>query len=216
MAPRKKAPAAQKKRAAPQSRCVRNLRNVHVSLKAQGRRIELAPRGQRKDVAPLEKGDQADEAFMADKGVLFEIITKGAADKIAEKQATNQQEKRHPALDVLRTAEGEKYSDDAVKLEERHDQQGKVVANLSEEPNRGKRFDWGVDIRRADLPGTQDRPLPDMPDSVAPEDQGQYRLDQAAEADALADEQARNKNVEGPAAGLGGIRQVTKGEVQRN
>jgi hypothetical protein len=220
MATQKKATAkkAAPKKAAPkrkqQTKHIRNLRNVHVSLHAKGRRIELAPRGQRGDIVTLERGDQSDQKFMGDQGVLFELITKADADKAVEKQATNMTQARHPALDIIRNSQGDEYGENAVRLEEESEAQGKVVAELDGEEQRGTRFEWGVGIRRAAVPGSADRATPDIPDSVAPEDQAAYRLEHAEEQARLADELARNKALEGPAAGLGGLK-VTKENTQR-
>jgi hypothetical protein len=214
MATQKKAPA---KKAAPKKqelKHIRNLRNVHVSLHAKGRRIDLAARGQRGDIAVLERGDKSDGQFMNDQGVLFELISKADADAAVEKQATNMHQARHPALDIIRNSQGDPYEEGAVRIEEEAEAQGKVVAELDGEEQRGTRFEWGVGIRRAAVPGSADRAAPDIPDSVAPEEQAAYRLEHAEEQARLADEVARNKAVEGPAAGLGGLK-VTKEPIQR-
>lgn len=226
--------AAPKKRAKPQPKVIRNLRNLHVSVFPQKRRVELAPRGQRNDLAPLEKGDLSDAGFLADKDVLFEIITQGEADKVTAKQATNIQQARHPALDMIRNDKGERYEDGAVKMEQNSEAQGKVVADLTSEKSRGTtKFDWGVGIQRAAVPGSVDHETTRIPDTVAPEDQAAWRNENAAEqaeivanaraivaqADSteLGDEQldaiARDKALEGPAAG--GVLKVTKQPIQR-
>lgn len=193
--PAKKKPAA--KKAAPKKRTpteywVRNLRNVHVTLhtKLNGddRRIELAPRGQRNDAVKLRKGEK-DE--LTDVGILCEVITAAEAKQIQDKQFTNVQQKQHPALAQIRNEHGDEYSQEQIKIshEKPFEEQGEKVADLKD---GNVVIDRGVGIRRSLLPGTEGHPLPNIPDSIPPEEQ--------------ADWLARQKNAEGPAAGLGNLR----------
>jgi hypothetical protein len=164
----KKTPAKRKA----QDRYVRNIRNVRVTLRAQDRRIDLAPRGQRNDLAPLNKGDKDDENFMADLGSLFELITKAEAEQVREKQSTNRQAQHHAARDIIRNEHGDPYEDDAITVEEEFNQeQGKAVAPLDDQ---GHLTIDRTGIRRAEIPGSQENPLPEIPDSIAPEDQAEY------------------------------------------
>lgn len=162
---------------------IRNIRYVPVSVRlGTGRRIDLKPRGMRGDCAPVNKDEMQDEIYMANEGLLFENITSADAEGVISKQTTNQQ-KAHPALAQLRNSLGEGYSRGVV-VEENYDDQGKVMAAVS---------DRGV-IERFKAPGTVDQPLPDIPDDVPPEE--------------ASDWVARNSKIEGPEAGLAGLKIV--------
>jgi hypothetical protein len=176
--PRKKAPGY-----------IRNLRYVPCGLRlGTGRRIDLQPRGQRGDLVPIKEEEREDEIFLGNEGLLFEVISATEAQKVLTKQTHNQQA-RHPALDAMRNEIGEPY-ESGVVVEESNEEQGRVVATVS---------DRGM-IHRFKAPGTVDQPLPKIPDSVPPEEQ--------------ADWVARNvRTPEGPEAGLAGIK-VIKAEVQ--
>jgi hypothetical protein len=176
---KKKAPGTQRK--APRrtsKKYYRNLREVPVGfrLTESDRRVDLAPRGQRGDIAAIVKEDQSDPIFAANEGLIFEIITQEEADLVIEKQQTNiQKEPRHTALDSIRNEHGDPYEDDAVRLASEEEAQGKAVAPLDGEGNLI--IDRNVGIRRAAVPGSTDYELPHIPDSVNPEDQGEYLKD---------------------------------------
>lgn len=162
---------------------IRNVRYVPVGVRlGTGRRINLQPRGQRGDCAPVSKEEMSDEIFLGNVGLLFEVIPVGEAQDVIGKQTTNQQQV-HPALHQLRNAKGEGYTRGVV-VEENFDDQGKTVAAIS---------DRGM-IERFKAPGTVDQPLPDIPADVPPEE--------------VADWVARQKNIEGPEAGLAGLKVV--------
>lgn len=163
----------------------RNLRYTPVSirLKELDRKIALQPRGQRGDIAPLKSGETSDPDFIANKDILFEVITDEEAKQIVEKQTTNQQAKAvHPALREMRNERGEEYADGALKVEIEEDR-SKVVA-YTEEVAEGVGnvvVDRGIGIRRAPVPGSVDRPSEPIPDSIGPEEQAEYRLKQTEE-----------------------------------
>lgn len=177
-----------KKREAP--KYIRNVREVPVGIRlGTGRRIDLKPRGMRGDCAPVNEDEMDDEIFLGNVGLIFEIIPNAEAKKVIEKQTTNQQSV-HPALAVMRNALGEEYEKGVVVVEE-SEAERPVVAAVN---NRGM-------ITRFKAPGTEDNPLPIIPDDVPPEE--------------AADWVARQKNVEGPEAGLAGMK-VTKGQVEKS
>lgn len=173
MAPAKK--AAQTKKSSttkrkPQQKYIRNLRHVPIAFRMgeDKRRIELKPRGQRGDLIPLKKGDQTDDTFLKNVDLLFEVISTSEVDKITENQTTNQTTKQHPAMAAIRNELGEEYEGNPVVVEEEFNSQGRVVANLDDSGNIP--IDRGTGIRRASIPGSEDRPLPDVPDSIPPEE----------------------------------------------
>lgn len=167
-----------------QQKYIRNIRNVHVSLRLgdSDRRIELAPRGQRGDMSPLKKGDQSDEIYIANQG-LFEVITAEEANDLATKQTTNEQRQRHPALATIRNAHGKEYEEDSINTKASENEDKSRVVAYTDKQAEGVGnivIDRNVGIRRAPLPGTEDYSLPPVPDSVDPEDQAQWLADERA------------------------------------
>lgn len=168
-------------RGTPAQKYIRNVRYMPVGVRlGTGRRINLQPRGQRGDCAPVSKDEMSDEIFLGNVGLLFEVIPAAEAADVISKQTTNQQA-AHPALSQLTNAKGEQY-ERGVVVEENYDDQGKKVALVS---------DRGM-IQRFKAPGTTDQPMPDVPADVPPEE--------------VADWVARQKNIEGPEAGLAGLK----------
>jgi YD repeat-containing protein len=182
-----------------QQKFYRNIRPTPVGLRLRdddgrsGRKIQLAARGQRGDCAPIKKGEQNHPDFIANKGVIFEVITQEEARKVAEKQDTNRQGAPHPALQVMRNPLGEEYAEGAVIVEqERHDQ-GRTVAETDadgqivfeqrgvSQNDRGV-VTGGVQIKRALVPGAEGRELEHVPDSIAPEEQAEYLRGKRQEA----------------------------------
>lgn len=179
-APKKPKTAAKPRRT--QQKHYRNLQNVPISfrLNESDRKVTLAARGQRGDVDVIKKGEMQDPIFLANRDLIFEVITAEEAKVVIEKQSTNISEHRsHPAWDTIRTPTGEEYNQSEVRLE---DQALSTGAPLDVEVQDGnivleRQGQKGVQIKRAALPGSEDRPLPHIPDSVAPEDQAQYLSD---------------------------------------
>ncbi|WP_301930982.1 hypothetical protein [Ferruginibacter sp.] len=129
----------------------------------------------------------SDEIFLGNVGLLFEVIPAAEAEDVIGKQTTNQQVV-HPALALIRNAKGEEYERGVVVEEEGPDTRAPVAA-ISD---RGE-------ITRFRAPGTVDQPLPEIPSDIPPEQ--------------VADWVARNKTVDGPEAGLAGLK-VVKAEVE--
>lgn len=168
-------------RGTPTQKYIRSIRYVPVGVRlGTGRRINLQPRGMRGDCAPVSKDEMQDEIFLGNVGLLFEVIPAAEAADVISKQTTNQQS-AHPALSQLRNSKGDEY-ERGVVIEENFEDQGKKVALVS---------DRGM-IQRFKAPGTTDQPLPEVPSDVPPEE--------------VADWVARNTKVEGPEAGLAGLR----------
>lgn len=168
---------------------IRNVRHVPVSIRlGTGRRIELKPRGQRGDTAPVSKDEMVDEIFMGNENLLFEVISSQDAQKVITKQTTNQQNV-HPALNQMRNARGEEYKR-AVVVEEYTQEARPTVAAVND---RGE-------ITRFKAPGSVDNPLPEIPSDVPAEE--------------VADWLARQKTIEGPEAGLPPGIKVVKGNTE--
>lgn len=191
----------------------RNVRNVevHFRLARQSdktkRRTSLNPRGQRGDLVKLEEGDLEDQELINQIHFgLIEIITAAEAKKIIEGQATNQQQTPHPAFASLRNELGESYSQDSLKVEPPESERGVVVAKLN--PQGGGAGE--IEISRHH--GGINRNL--NPNQVAAPSNG-IISDGFAAPDVKADIIARRNDLEGPAAGLGGITSVVVGDTQR-
>lgn len=181
----------QRKRASSTKQYIRNIRYMPVSIRlSKDRRIELQPRGNRGDCAPVSEEDMDSTAFSLNKDLLFEVITEDEAKSNVEKQTTNQQAV-HPALSQLRSPQGETYKKGVV-VQENIEVEGTTVGNINE---RGM-------ITRYDTLGTVDRPF-----------QGDGTL-QTDEVLAQTDEIARDKSLEGPQAGIGNLK-VTKGNTEK-
>jgi hypothetical protein len=187
----------------------RNLRGTdfgfRLSRQKTGKRTDLKPRGQRGDIVRLEKEDYGDPELerQIQYGCL-EIITLAEAREIISKQARNQQQAVHPAMAMLRNELGKPYEHDTVKVAPEFNSQGITVAQLDPRQMRGELTDkevaHGVGLQRVDnsQPAQQrieHAPLGGNPailnDGFAP------RNDTAAQRDAI----ARQRNLEGPAAG---------------
>lgn len=169
---------------------VRNLTRSQVAFRIggrEGRRVDLNPRGNRADLAPVTK-DELQE--LNDVGVLYEVITEAEAKEIIGKQTTNQS-MYHPALATLRNEYGDKY-ERAVVVQE---QDGVAVASL-EEDGRGMKINRYEGIVTQNVRG---------PEQLAVAGSMLH----AEQVDAV----ARSKAAEGPQAG--GVTGVTLGPVQR-
>jgi hypothetical protein len=190
-APKKRAPRTTKK-------YVRNITRSQVAFRIgdrEGRRIELKPRGQRGDLAALNK-DELDQ--LEDIGYMYEVITETEAKDILSKQMTNQQA-FHPALAALLNSKGEPLGEDPVVVD--HNANGYVVAQIqgpTETEQHGKRVTVESVLADSVVKGPQQVAVPGS------------ALDAAQRADAI----ARNKSLEGPAAG--GIANIVMEPVKHN
>jgi hypothetical protein len=164
-APAKKTAAKKPAPRRTQAKYYRNLRQVPVGLRLEesDRKIQLAARGQRGDVAPLKKGEQNDPIYLGNVDMLFEVITKEEADAVIEKQATNIQEARsHPAWDTIRRPDGEEYDQKEITQEDPSLTQGKDIGVAMEDGQivLERQGNKGVQIKRANLPGSDERGIP--------------------------------------------------------
>jgi hypothetical protein len=170
------------------------------------RATELKPRGQRGDMLRLEPQDLNDPELITQVEYgLIEIITEAQARDIIRKQAHNVQQAIHPAMAALRNELGEEYAQDAVRVDVEYNSQGVTVAQLTPQgggagalPDLGRRgVDWNA-IRQG-----QAAPVMQPVQNPSP---GRIVSDGFAKPDVAADMVARQKNLEGPAAG--GIQRV--------
>jgi hypothetical protein len=196
-----KKPAA--KRARSTKKYVRNITRSQVAFRIgdrEGRRIELKPRGQRGDMAPVTKVE-LDQ--LEDVGYMYEIITETEAKEILAKQVQNQQS-FHPALAALVNAKGEKMDgENAVVVD--HNAQGYVVAHVqgpTETEQHGKQVTIESVLAEQNIRGPEQVAVPGSVQRGAP-----------LSADEMADAVARSKSLEGPAAG--GIKGITVAPVER-
>jgi hypothetical protein len=183
----------------------RNLRNMEFRMrldrqKSPAKSTILNPRGSRGDLVKLQPEDLEDENLIANVQLgIIEIIPIQEARSVLEKQATNQQQAVHPAMALLRNELGKPYEQQSVEVvgdnsyTVAHLQpQGGEAGNL---PSSGRGIDWQTARQGA-------------PEGIISD--GFAAADQAAQADAL----ARRRDIEGPAAGLGGL-SVSVAPVER-
>lgn len=202
---------------------VRNLRGMEFRFRLERNReqtqkaIVLKPRGQRADMQRLQKGDLYDDSLRTNVGLgIIEIIPEGEAIQILEKQSTNAQQPVHGPLAMLRSETGKEYEPGSVTVASDLEANGVKVADLDPRLMQGKLTDR--EVRRDG--GFAQAPMGGNPAIIsdgfaaareAALAQGQQpvpvQTDQnlggtdakAMEVDAL----ARQKNLEGPGAGLG-------------
>lgn len=196
---------------------IRNIRHVPVRVRfsgKDGRSVKLEPRGSRNDMMQLQPSEEYDAA-LNDIGVLFEALTAEQASKVIGQQATNQQA-LHPALAHLLSPTGQQMGGGVV-VEEEAGAQGKLVGTVRDQgPNEKNQkrqsiqrvtVDEATGPRQANVLGSRDNPIPSVSGSVPAEEQAAYVQEQGGIQALMArDAQARQKGVEGPQAGLGGLR----------
>jgi hypothetical protein len=111
---------------------VRNLYGTPLGIRlASGERLDLRPRGQRGDLAPLSKEQEKDAKIILNAGVTVEVIGEAEATKVVQGQTTNQQS-YHPALQILRDSNDQPYPQQAVEVTEDPQTEGDVVALLKD------------------------------------------------------------------------------------
>lgn len=116
-------------------RYIRNMSGAPFRMKlgrhtAGQRGIQLKPRGERGDIAPLEDGDMEDMILRDNLNLgLIEIITSNEAIGAMGKQTINQQAV-HPALAALKNSQGEGGM--TLNVEKSFEDQGVTVAQLED------------------------------------------------------------------------------------
>lgn len=189
---------------------IRNLRNVEVHFRLgrqEGqtkKRTNLEPRGSRGDILKIENDDLNDENLITQVSYgLIEIITAAEARKVIDGQSVNQQQAVHPAMALLRNELGQPYQQTEVPVV---GDNSYTVAHLNPQggeagalPGQGRGVDWNaIHSGNAGVGGN--------PSIVSD--------GFAAPPEVQADVIARRKDIEGPAAGLGGVK-VTVEPTQR-
>lgn len=143
-----------------QIRYVRNLSGAPFRIKlgrhtAGQRGIQLKPRGERGDMAPLEPNDIEDMILRDNLSLgLIEIITSSEATGAMSKQTVNQQSV-HPALAALKNEKGDGGL--TLNVEKSFEDQGIVVAQLEDGQIAFERGKAGPNIVRrqpGESPGT--------------------------------------------------------------
>lgn len=189
---------------------IRNLRNVEVHFRLgrqEGqtkKRTNLEPRGKRGDILKIENADLTDENLITQVSYgLIEIITAAEAKKAIDGQAVNQQQAVHPAMAMLRNELNQPYKQTEVPVV---GDNSYTVAHLTPQggeagalPGQGRGVDWNA--IHAGNAGIGGNPAIVSDGFAQP-------------PEVAADVIARRKDIEGPAAGLGGVT-VTVEPTQR-
>jgi hypothetical protein len=118
--------------------------SIRLERQEKKKRIELKARGHRGDLFPLQDGDLDDPNLQSNLNTGFiEIVPNGEAKNILSKQTQNLQ-RAHVPIAILRNEKGEPYNPGSLKLEAEFNSQGVVVAY--EDPSIGKQHEnikWG-------------------------------------------------------------------------
>lgn len=156
--------------------------------------INLKPRGQVGDLAPVDAEDRADQKYALNKDLLFEEISQAEAKQILEKQSTNAQAPRNTTFDLLENELGQPYAQDAPTIEEPFEEQGTVVASIDTDPTQQPRYQEQItrpvaSPEQVAVPGSVQNPGPQVPAHVPPEQAADWLArnsgDEASAADQL-------------------------------
>jgi hypothetical protein len=152
-------PAPKKSTPSNTNKYVRNVRGVDVRVTFDsGRRIQLAPRGQRNDMTAISKEELDDPIFLNNLGMLYEVISSSEANEIREKQATNASSYTHPRPEHILTTEHGKPSDFGG-IAPSNVEQSITIGHLTETEGRNNEqksieVTRSVQPERADVPGS--------------------------------------------------------------
>lgn len=150
--------------------------SIRLERQEKKKRIELKPRGHRGDLFPLQEGDLEDPNLQSNLNTGFiEIVPNGEAKNILSKQTQNLQ-KAHVPIAILRNEKGEPYNPGSLKLEAEFNSQGVVVAY--EDPSIGSQHEnikWGGGGQKTGLvraqpgqPAPQAQPSPQQVATFVP------------------------------------------------
>lgn len=188
--------ASKKKPSTSGTRYVRSLYGSDARITLDnGLVLNLKPRGQVGDLAPVDADDRADQKYALNKNLLFEEVSAAEAKQILEKQATNAQAPRNTTFDLLQNERGESYAQDAPVIEEPFENQGTVVANV-EDTGSGRFSEKNTELTRppgaapeqASPPGSVGNPGPQIPSDVPPEQHADWLARNSGGEDAAADQ----------------------------
>ena len=159
ISPRKTATKAKpvSKKSSSATKHVRNLLGVNVRLTFDtGRRVELAPRGQRGDMTAVSKEEMDDPIFLNNLASLYEVITNTEAAKIREKQLTNASTYNSPRPEeLIKSERGEDI--EFTGMEPSNEEISIPVGTLVEKETRytkGPEVTRSVSPQRANVPGS--------------------------------------------------------------
>ena len=206
---------------------VRNCANTPFNLRldrhTERRRLELKPRGLPGDMHPLLDDDLKDPALKTNLNLgVIEVIPAGEANAIIEKQTTNMGHRVHTPLAVLRNELGQPYAEGQVKVAAEFNSQGVTVAAIDQRVTQGHVHDrevgWGG-LQRTGNPAIVQNGPPTVHSAFVPTGGNPAAVQHGPLGDnaraQIADDLARRKDVQGPAAGLGGQVRVTVDPVVR-
>lgn len=213
-AAKRRAPAKPKVEAETQDKTMYVRNRHHITARVtltSGREIELKPRGQREDVDIVTEAEQQDPKFIANEGIIFEVITPAEAADIIRKQQTNASGREHELWQYLRNERGDAYEKRNVEVEIPFERQGQVVGRVVEEGS-GRFTDKNSGVYRAmgpqqtTVPGSAGDPatnlMNSLPAELGPEEYHEFLLwKQFREQQRLA-EQGQQPSEGHPAEGL--------------
>lgn len=177
---------------------VRNVRYTPVAFRLTSttdRRIELAPRGRLNDMKPVTEDELYDDILLANIGLIIEVLTADQAQQIIAKQSINQQQYQataNPLMDILRDENGNAITN--VTITPSNTETEITVASVGDkgEIDRSSQsptiIEEGLGPKRAKVPGSEDNPIPYVPDGVPPEQAADWLAFQRAQAAAQAND----------------------------
>lgn len=164
---------------------VRNLHHIQARVTLANKRvISLEPRGQREDLDIVNVDEQQDPKFLANKDLLFEVISPEDAKAIIYKQQHNSRQE-HPAWTHLRNEQGKAYDQRATTIEEIFEQQGVKVGEVTE-TGAGRFTDRNHEVVRTagqnvtSVPGSPGHPATEfmnsVPSAIEPDEYHEFLL----------------------------------------
>lgn len=183
--------------------------SLRLERQAEGRRIELKPRGVPGDMHPLLEEDLNDPLLKRNvANGCCEVIPAGEANRVLAKQTHNAGRRVHTPTAILRNAKGEAYGEGAIKTEIEFNQQGVTVGVIDPDQIQGKYSD--TEVKRSALGGiarTDGRR--EVASEFVPTGGRQATVQGPVSSEEvqlrIADDLARRKGLQGPSAGLGGL-----------
>jgi hypothetical protein len=193
--------------------------SLRLDRQTEKRRIQLAPRGKPGDLHPLEEGDLNDINLKRNVAIgVIEVVPAGEANRIMDHQTTNMGPRVHTPTAILRNAKGEEYAPGAIKTEIEFNQQGVTVGVINPDQMQGKITDKSLGgvgsfggIQRTDGREVASQFVPTGGGTASV--QGRPMTSEEAQL-RIADDLARRKGGQGPAAGIGGL-SVSVAPVQK-
>lgn len=169
---------------------VRYVRNLHHILAritlTSGREILLKPRGEREDLDIVNAEEQEDPKFLANKDLLFEVLSSEQAKAIIYKQQTNAREQGHTLYQHFVNSKGEKYENGTVGGMQAHGGHAAITVGQVDQVGGGRYTDKNFEVTRSagarytEVPGSPGHKatefMQSVPGHISPEEYHEFLL----------------------------------------